>query len=249
MNINSLVEQIKIYENEYKSFVCTKKFPVYEIETKTVSLEIANKRGFEALATTYYTPKTNKHSLIVSTNMVLSKHLLFHEFTHIFDSEMYVKGDTMRYAGLSGFTEYHASQIELLQLLGASDINSKPIFTMNDVITTISGEKNLAQYIEEKQQHAISLFNRNDFPVDLSTLKSAIGILYNYYGLRSICELYAIDYTENIDNTAFLKYIPTQTFSVVNNLMHGWLSEEQIELSISLYLNIIFPLIQKYKLT
>ena len=66
--------------------------------------------------------------------------------------------------------------------------------------------------------------------------------------LRSICEMYATDFTETIDNGAFLKYIPTLNFTLINNLMHGWLDKAKIDLSIPLYTNTIFPIIQDYKL-
>ena len=113
---------------------------------------------------------------------------------------------------------------------------------------TMSGKKSVKQYIDERQQHAIDLFERKDFPANLETLKSALGILYNYFGLRSICEMYAIDYKEKINNEAFLKYISTLQFCPLNNLMHGWLDEKKIDQSIELYVNIIFPLIEKFKL-
>ena len=94
----------------------------------------------------------------------------------------------------------------------------------------------------------VDLFERKDFPVNLEILKSTLGILYNYFGLRSICEMYAIDYKEKINNEAFLKYISTLQFCPLNNLMHGWLDEKKIDQSIELYVNIIFPLIEKFKL-
>ena len=98
-------------------------------------------------------------TLVVSTNLKLSKHLIFHEFTHIYDSYRYVKGDKVRYAGLPGFTEYHASQVELMQLLNAENIDDTFAFSMDSIINTISGKKSVQQYIDERQQHAIDLFN------------------------------------------------------------------------------------------
>ena len=184
----------------------------------------------------------------MSTNLTLLKYLMLHEFTHILDSEIYVKGDKVRYVGLSGFTEYHASQVELMQLLGRNNVDEVLTFSMDTIITTIAGEKSVYQYVNEKHIHAIELFSRMDFPSDLNTLKSAIGILYNYFGLRSICEMYSIDYIEKINNGAFLKFISSQHFVALNNLMHGWLDEQKIDLSINIYINIIFPLNKEFKL-
>ena len=86
------------------------------------------------------------------------------------------------------------------------------------------------------------------FPKDDNTLKSAFGVLYNYWGLRSICEMYASDYVEEVQNDAFLQFIPTINFCLMNIMMHGWLDKQNIEKSIPLYINTLFPLIEKYKL-
>ena len=88
------------------------------------------------------------------------------------DSELYVKNDKIRYLGISGFTEYHASQIELLAMLGVQSINDEPSFSMDTIIHTFAGDKSVKQYISEKQQHAIELFSRADFPSSIETLKS-----------------------------------------------------------------------------
>lgn len=248
MDRDLIVKQLKTYEDDYKDFMVIKEFPIYELQTQEASKTIADAQGFEIAASTSYQPQNKSHTLLVSTNLTLSKYLMFHEFTHMLDSEIYVNGDKVRYAGLSGFTEYHASQVELMQLLGGNTIDDVLTFSMDTVITTFAGEKSVYKYVNEKHLHAIELFSRIDFPSDLNTLKSAIGILYNYFGLRSICEMYSIDYSEKTNNEAFLKFIPSQHFVALNSLMHGWLDEQKIELSINLYLNIIFPLIKQFKL-
>lgn len=245
---NILMKQLKAYEDEFIEFMGIEKFPAYELQTKEASTVIADSQGFEVAASTSYQPQNDSHSLLVSTNIVLAKYLIFHEFTHMLDSEMNAKGDKWRYVGLSGFTEYHASQVEMMQLLGASTVDEIISFSMNAIVNTISGEKSVFQFVNEKHQLAIELFNRDDFPADLETLKSALGLLYNYLGLRSLCEVYATDYTEKIDNCAFLKFIPTQHFVILNSLMHGWLDEGKINLSIDNYVNIIFPLITRFQL-
>lgn len=240
--------QLNEYEDEFKNFMGITKFPMYKLQTKKVSLNLAERQGYEVLASASYQPETNSHTLVVTTNLPLSKHLLFHEFTHMFDVEMYVNGNKIRYAGISGFTEYHASQIELMQLLGAKYITDTVSFSMNTIIDTLTGKKSVSQYLSEKQQHAIQLFSRNSFPDDLSTLKTAIGLLYNYWGIRSVCEMYSTNYTETINNDAFLSFIPSFDFSAANRLMHGWLNGKSIESSITLYFNILFPLIKNFKL-
>lgn len=248
MKKDLLLLQLKKYEEDYKKFMDIEEFPAYKLQTREVSLSLSDMRGFEVAASTHYLPQEKQHSLLISTNLRLIKYLMFHEFTHMLDAEMYVRGDKSRYAGLSGYTEYHASQVELVQLLGANSINETEQFSMNTIIRTLAGEKTVHQYVEEKYNHAITLFSRADFPADINTLKSALGVLFNYYGLRSICEMYAVDYEEVVDNEAFIKFIPTQLFVMMNNLMHGWMDEEKIEKSILVYVNIIYPLVQEYRL-
>lgn len=248
MNSDLSVKQLKTYEDEFKDFMGIKEFPIFELKTKEASLIIADSQGFEVLASASYQPQNNSHTLLVSTNIALSKYLIFHEFTHMLDSEINAKGDKVRYAGISGFSEYHASQVELMQLLGANTVDDVLSFSMDTIITTFAGEKSVYQYVNGKYHHAIELFCRTDFPADLNTLKTAIGLLYNYFGLRSICEMYSLDYTEKTNNEAFLKFIPTWRFAALNRLMHGWLDKEKIEKNIDTYLNIIFPLVNDFKL-
>ena len=54
--------------------------------------------------------------------------------------------------------------------------------------------------------------------------------------------------TLEINNTAFLKYIPTTLFTALNNFMHGWLDKANIDLSIQAYINTVFPIIKDYNL-
>lgn len=243
-----IAEQLNTYVDEYKSFMGIENFPKYCLKTKSVSLAVADAQGFEAVASTFYQPLTGQHTLVISTNLSLSKYVMFHEFTHMYDSELYVNGDKVRYLGLSGYTEYHASQVELAQLLGAKTIYAIPRFSMNTIISTFPNEKSVLQYVQDKYQLAIDLFSRTDFPANINSLKSAVGVLYNYWGLRSICEMYATDFVETIDNATFLKVIPTMNFTLTNNLMHGWLDKTKIDLCIPLYANTIVPIVKDYKL-
>lgn len=186
--------------------------------------------------------------IYMNTNLPMPRYLAFHEFTHIFDAEMYAKGDKCRYIGITGFSEYHASQVELLQLLGVKNIKEIPEFSMNTKIKPLSGKRSVFQYVDDKYKHAIELFSRKDFPTNIETLESAIGVLYNYWGLRSICEKYSRDYVETINNEIFLNYISTLLFCSANNLMHGWFDEDKIEVSMPQYMNILFSIVAEYKL-
>lgn len=243
-----IIKQIDTYIDEYKDFMGIERFPEYTLKTHEAKISTADSQGYEIAAAAHYQPETNQHTLLISTNLLLSKHLMFHEFTHMLDSELYVNHDKVRYAGLSGYTEYHASQVELLSLLGAEKYDATLSFSMKTLVPTFAGTKSVSQYVREKYNHAIELFGRDDFPADIASLKTALGVLHNYWGLRSICEMYSSDFEEKIQNYAFLKHIPTVHFSALNNLMHGKLDSPKIDLSICAYLQIIFPIIQSNKL-
>ena len=62
--------------------------------------------------------------------------LLFYEFTHILDTYRYVNGDKNRNAGIKGYTEFHASQVELIKMLGNERIDTIKNFSMNEELTT-----------------------------------------------------------------------------------------------------------------
>ena len=248
MDNNALIEQIKEYEDEYKTFMRIKEFPSYFIQTKEATAETADARGFEVLACADYIAENKQHILTVSNNIHLDKFLMFHEFTHMLDAETYVKSNKVIYFGITGFTEYHASQVALMQLLGANNINDSIQFSMNDTINVFSGIKSVKQYIDEKQQHAIELFSRKDFAKDIKSLSTSVGVLFNYFGIRSICEMYSNDYIENIDNQSFLKHISTQHFVEMNNLMHGWLSNQDISQCMIAYTNVVVPIAQAHRL-
>lgn len=247
MNQLELSLYLTAYQNEYKQFVGMDKLPLFDTQTREMSLMTADARGYDSAAISHYNPKTQKHILTFSSNVEPHKQLVYHEFTHMVDAELYASGDPLRYAMLSGFSEYHASQIELMKLLGAKTVNEKISFSMSTIINTIMGNKTVSQYVEEKRLHAVALFKRGDFPADLAALKSAMGVLFNYFGLRSVCKMYATDYSEKIDNAAFLNHISVLQFAPVNKHMHGWLDKDSIEISMKMYWGIMCSLMQVNK--
>lgn len=248
MDRKYITTQMNAFQKDYMTFMNLHYFPDYALQTQEVSQIAADSQGFGSIATALYQPSTNQHTLIISTNIPLVKHLMYHEFTHILDSETLANSDKMRYVGISGYTEYHASQIELAMLVGAVTIDTIPKFSMNTILSTFSGEKSVSQYVHEKYQLAIDLFSRKDFPANIQTLKTAFGVLHNHWGLRSICEMYATDYSERIDNMSFLKFIPSAVFSALNRLMHGWLNKTEVDACIPLYTYSIFPIIKDHHL-
>lgn len=249
MSANDSIENmIATYEQEYITFARVEELPQYKIEQFEMKIWDVNKAGFGSLAQSAYNPRTDEHILRVCSNREVMKYVVFHELTHMLDSEIYAKNNPVRYTAISGFTEYHASQIELMELLGANTGEGDFSFSMDTKIQTYLGERTVKQYVRDRQQAAIDIFSMPNFPANIETLKVAIGVLYNYLGLRSICKMYAEDYVEEINNRVFLKFIPTMHFITLNNQMNGWLNGEQIEESMKTYINIIFPLIKEYGL-
>lgn len=54
MHRDLLVEQLKTYEDEFRVFMGIEEFPTYELETKEVSIIIADSQGFEVVASTSF---------------------------------------------------------------------------------------------------------------------------------------------------------------------------------------------------
>ena len=240
--------EVKKLEIDFKAFMGIDSFPIYRFESKTVSLVKADSEGFDSVAQSKYNPGTQEHTLIVADNLIIEPYILFHEFTHILDAEIYARGDKVKYATSSGFTEYHASQIELLMMLGANSVNEQMSFSANKMVKTIGENKTVQQYIDMKRNHATELFARDDFPKNIEQLKTAMGVLFNYWGLRSICYMYCKDYKEETDNRVFLRYISPDVFQAMNIIMVGWLSDGIVDICCKGYWNMIMPLIQQYKL-
>lgn len=137
--------------------------PSYELQLKEVSHARADIDGIESLANTRFLIELKKHILCVATNLPIEKYILFHELTHMLDSDLYVNGSKIRKMGLGGYTEYHASQIGFAELLGAPELKNIKPFSMSDICKTISGNKSILEYVREKQETAISLLAEKTF--------------------------------------------------------------------------------------
>ena len=133
-----LCNQVKSSERAYMSFMSIEKFPPYSLHSVRTQLDDARSKGFGTPASVHYNPQTNEHILTVSSDLIMTEYLIFHEFTHILDVEEYAKADKWKYASLSGFMEYHASQVELLKLTGALNITQPKEFTMRTMVTTFA---------------------------------------------------------------------------------------------------------------
>lgn len=243
-----LHETIHGYEEEFKSFTNRDEFPNYDIDFFDIDMEELDRNGFCAAAQAEYNPKTDKHTLFVCRELVPMKYLIFHELTHIIDSEDYAKSNSENYMYVSGYTEYHAAQVELMVLLGANNINEKMHFSMDKNVDTIAGSMSVNMYLRSKIDVVTNTIGKEDFPSSIEIAKGVLGVLYNYWGLRSVCKLYATDYNECIDFSIVKKQLNPYWFAVTNLFMDGWFDNEKVKMSFAPYSNAIMPLLVNNKL-
>lgn len=237
MDNKTIEERLDAIKKKYMKFMKLHSFPHYDIIIQSINLNANESKQYAKAACTKYDFETQKHSFIVNPLINLNEYIVFHEFTHILDTDQYVNNDKTKYVDLSGYTEYHASQIELLNLLGARKVSKKVCFKMNQIINTIAGSITVQEYIEDKHNQAIELINNDYFTVNDEYMVASLGVLFNYWGLRSICEMYAKDYKENKNNDAFIKRIPL--FLSLDSLMHGLMNDIEINIIMRQYDSII----------
>ena len=246
MDISKCSEQISGYLEEYKRFMGITEFPAYLLAIEKMNLDdLANmeRQGRASAAEVFYDQEKGIYDLIIHDERLISKGLLFHEFTHILDIERYVrKGQTELNEAIAGFTEYHAAQVAFMLSVGANRITDTPCFCMESIIATAEGPKTVERYLMEKHELACTQFDKKDLLTDAKEINIAFGVLYNYWGMRSICEMYAPDYSEKGNNRLFAQHLSSRLFFEMNKLMHGWLDDGQIYQSAVLYSNAVFPL-------
>ena len=237
---------------KYTDFMGIDKFPQFNIIEKNMSIPHALNKGFGSFATHLYDIPTGRHRLEIwsdiYTPQLNTEYVLFHEFTHMLDSEMYINKDKIKNAKYKGFTEYHASQIDFLKILGAKQIGEDLIFSMKDRFVTIDDPKCAEELFISSHQAATSLVNRRDFPYDIETLITTIGMIFNYWGRRSICKMYASDYIEKINNVAIENFIGTECFRALDGFMNGWMGESQIAIIGDVYINLVATKIKEFNL-
>ena len=136
---------IKEYEKEYIEFMEIEKLPQYKIDFFEINVEESDAAGFASAAQAYYNTKTDEHILRICKSSEIPRYIVFHEFTHILDTEMYAK-----------------------------------------------------------------------------------------------------DYTEEVDNTIIIQKLSKVLFEEINRFMVGWFNEAQVELSFVSYMKIMWPMLQSY---
>ena len=208
---------------KYKRFMKINTFPEFEEESYIVDINANYSYGGRA----EYTSSTKKHKLMLPSNIPTSEYRLFHELTHIYDMEQNANGDKIHDYCLAGYLEYHASQVELLVVLGAKTIDSRISFSMMDRIDGM--EWSVKQYLDSKLNTAKALICDSDMEKRVAGLE----VFYNFLGFKSICCLYATDYSEEYDYRDIVSQMSLITFSRIRQHMTGMLDD--IDTAVHLY--------------
>ena len=178
-----------------------------------------------------------------------AKYLVFHELTHILDAETYSQRDKDKYVANKGYTEYHAAQNEFMQLLGAKNITEPFSFSMKQRFETFSREESASDFLIEPHNQAVAMIERDDFPASIEALITTLGWIFNYYGHRSICKMYASDFIDTVDNSVISKLIHEDVVKLLDAFMLGWFTEKDVTLVDALYYRMAISLAQQYRLT
>lgn len=205
------------------------------------------KQGKEAIADKItnqaevkYERSLDKLILSIPENELTPQHRYFHEFTHIIDANYYERSKNKTPEGLLCYTEYHASQIELLSLIGVESVRNR--FPYNKMITIGSTNKaiqvSVLQYWNHFiQEDAVELVKNSRY---LATLFP----LFYYWGYRSVFDMYS-DVNANPENiySALSKHqlimnalSPhfNQELGSLERIMKGWLDDKKTEEAIEL---------------
>lgn len=236
----------------YKKFMGIDEMPDFNIVLMEIEFEEAKQKGYGVPASHFYDVGTDKHILKVWKDIYKSTlhadYLLFHEFTHMYDTYTYSAKNKFLYASNRGFTEYHAAQVELLKLLGAELIEDIISFSLSQPIETIAGRKTVYEYITNSHKAVTKLISSSNFPNSIESLSTGLGMIFNHLGRISICQMYANDYEQYMDEVENLSledsYIGVN-FLEMKLKMKGFLRRADILNIGKIYLPTIIELTKK----
>lgn len=223
---------IRECKKEYMQLLSLISFPEFKLRyTESSPAENAN-NIFVIKGAATYDCATGQHCLEldadIHTKGNIGKQTVFHEFTHILDNEKFARKDHQRYIANFGYSEYHAAQIGFLKALNIVRIDQEIVFSMGDLIDTPSGNISIRDYVLEPLLLATYAIRQSDFPRDFDELRETLGLIFNYYGKRSICKMYANDYDDIADKDAIEKLLTPAKVRFLNNHLVGWLDENSV---------------------
>ncbi|MDO4798213.1 MAG: hypothetical protein Q4A01_09375 [Coriobacteriales bacterium] len=247
-----LISYIKRMESSYRDFMGGVSLP--QMELQTMSLE--EMRAQLANAEVIYNPTTNAYTFRVFEQInhpAIAKdceYIIFHEFTHALDISRYGAGNRDKYNQLRGYLEYHASQVELMKMLGASTFHQTIEFSLLDKVCDTNGEVTVLEFIEQGMNATSELMSKPDFKQNLNLVFHAVGTLYNYLGRISICRMYATDfdaYSSALEQKcAGEGLFGSEMWKSIRTLFNGMMTDSLIDLGGMLYYGSLLQLCRSY---
>lgn len=206
---------------EYKRFLGIDYFPNFEV--KPLQLDLSQQAC--AFAKTEYDCKAKQHTLYIPTICELPRYVIYHELTHILDAEEYSNGNSEHDYCLNGYLEYHAAQVSMMQMLGATSVCEQISFGMDDLISDCS----VKEFLEKKYRLAVSLMKDSD----KSKKVDGLDVFFGYLGFASICKLFANDYSDRSEYREAFAFFPLTLFYEIRETMVGW--KLDVEYAVILY--------------
>ena len=241
---------IKECKEEYMRLLNLISFPEFELRYKEPSSTENANNLFVSNGAAKYDCATGQHYLEldadIHTKGNVAKQTVFHEFTHILDNEKFVRKDYQRYIANFGYSEYHAAQIGFLKALNIVCIDQEKAFSMGDLIDTPSGNISISDYVLEPILLATYAIRQIAFPKDFDELLKILGLIFNFYGKRSVCKMYANDYDDVADKDAIEKLLTPAKVRFLNNHLVGWLDNNGVADIDKIFCDIFITLFSYY---
>lgn len=243
-------------QKAYLSFMGLNEMPAIVRNPVEITLQGANAKGYGTWASVFYDVGTDKFRLDVWKDIykpqLHADYILFHEYTHAVDIERLAKKDTVRYASIKGYIEYHAAQVELMKQIGAKNIQDNLLFSMNDVVKGVANDKPVVDVLRTGKKAATDLILRPGFPTNIEMLATTMGMVFNHLGRVSICKMFAADYDkyqselENYDSEE--AFFGADAWKLIKALMQGFMLDDEIEMEMKVHFGILMTVSKRYGL-
>ena len=211
----------------YKKFMEIDEFPPFEIEYFKVNDNEKN----TSFARAEYDYVLKQHTLYIPSNPNIPEFILFHELTHIMDMENLKTGDKVYDYCLTGYMEYHASQVELIVGLGATKISDSISFSMMDSI--IGFNVSVQKYLDSKYK----IVQEQLMKKEPQEKHKGVDVFFNFLGLKSICKKYSVDFIDNYSCQEILNIVSIFLFNEINKTYSGKIVD--VRKAVILYSNLI----------
>lgn len=114
-----LLQYVNKRKNDYKHFMGVSSLPSFELISKHISLSDANASGCGALATHRFDFQSQSHSIEVWEDLwkpqLHGDYVIFHELTHLLDTENLVNGDKKKTPWCVAFWNIMQAKLKLLK--------------------------------------------------------------------------------------------------------------------------------------